>query len=68
MATSEDNAGHRDIITYCAERGMTPGQTIKEMKSSQTHQNVSRLLIYKWHKRFSTGWSASGTKKADRMR
>ena len=63
MATSEDDAGHRDIIKYCVERGMTPGQTIKEMKSPQTRQNVSRVLIYKWHKRFSTGLSDRGTKK-----
>ena len=63
MATSENDAGHRGIIKYCFESGMTPDQTIKEMKSSQTHQNVSRILIYKRHKRFSTGWSDSGTKK-----
>ena len=50
------------IIKYCVELGMTPGQTI------QTHQNVSRVLIYKWHRRFSTGWSDSGTKKADRLK
>ena len=63
MATSDNGAGHRSIIKYCVERGMTPGQTIKEMKSSQTHQNVSRVLVYKWHKRFTTGWSDSGAKK-----
>ena len=57
MATSEDDAGHRGIIKYCVVRGMTPGQFI------QTHQNVSRVLIFKWHRRFSTGWSDIGTKK-----
>ena len=47
VATSEDDAGHHGIIKYCVECGMTPGQTIKEIKSSQTHQNVFRV-IYKW--------------------
>ena len=45
-ATSENSAGHCSIIEYCVEQGMTPGQTIKEIKSSQTYQNVCRVLVY----------------------
>ena len=44
-ATSEDGAGNRSIIEYCVERGMTPVQTIKEMKSSETY-NVCRVLVF----------------------
>ena len=52
-ATSEDSAGHRSIIEYCVERGMTPGQAIKEMKSSETYHNVCRVLVYVNRIRFS---------------
>ena len=38
--------GHHSIIEYCVERGMTPGQTIKEMKSSQIYHNVCRVFVY----------------------
>ena len=44
-ATSDDGAGHRTIIECCVERGMTPGHTIKEMKSSETYHNVCRVLV-----------------------
>ena len=47
VATSEDDAGNRGIIKYYVERGMTPGQTIKGVKSSHTRQNASRVLISK---------------------
>ena len=39
-ATSDDGAGTHSITEYCVERGMTPGHTIKEMKSSETYHNV----------------------------
>ena len=38
--------GHHSIIEYCIECGMTTGQTIKEMKSSQTYHNMCRVLVY----------------------
>ena len=66
MATSEENAAHRSVIKYCVERGMTPGQTITEMETSASHRGVSRALIYKWHKRFTTGWTESNAKKGRR--
>ena len=68
MATSDDNAGHHSVIKYCEERGMTPGQTIKKMKLSQTHQNVSRILVYKRHKLSRLDGVTAGPKKADRLR
>ena len=43
---SEDDAGHHSIIEYCVERGRTPGQTIKEMKSPQTYHKGCRVLVY----------------------
>ena len=45
---------------------MTPGQTITEMETSASHRGVSRALIYKWHKRFTTGWTESNAKKGRR--
>ena len=42
---------------------MTPGQTIEEMNSTKQYNAVSRKLIYKWHRRYSTGWEESGVKK-----
>ena len=41
-----DSASNRSIIEYCVERGMTHGQTITEMKSSETYHNVYRVLVY----------------------
>lgn len=63
MATPTEKADHRSVIKFCVERGLTPGQTIKEMESSRTHCKASRVLIYKWHKRFTTGWTDTGLKK-----
>ena len=67
MAMSEDDAGHRGIIKYFVERGLTPGQTMKEMILSQIHQNVSTVLIYKWHKHFLTGRTDKQRRDSERV-
>ena len=63
METSSDVTAQRSVIKYCVKRGMTPGQTIKEINSTKQYNAVSRKLIYKWHRRYSTGWEESGDKK-----
>ena len=63
MATSTEQADHRSVIKYCVERRITPGQTIKEMESSKTYCNASRVLVYNWHNWFSGGWVESSCKR-----
>lgn len=55
MATSAEHAAHKIVIKYCADRGMTPIDTKREMERSTMCGNVSRTLVYRWHKRFSSG-------------
>ena len=62
-ATSEDGAGHRIIIKYCIERGMTPGQTKNKLNHLKLIITCAEFLsLYKWHKLFSTRQRDSGTK------
>ena len=70
MATSRKDAEHKTVIRYCVNRGLTPIQTKKEMESTGKYANVSRALIYKWHKRFTDGWTdnvTQGRKKKDNL-
>ena len=57
MATSDDEAAYRTVIRFCVELVMTPVETQRNLKSVERHANVSRALVYKWHGRFSKGWS-----------
>ena len=43
------------IIKFCVDLGKTPTETIKMMKDANRSSNVSRSLVFKWHKRFSEG-------------
>ena len=63
MVTSDDVAAHRSVIKYSVGRGMTPKETIEKMSSTQQFCYVNRQLVYKWHRRFSTGCEESGAKK-----
>ena len=45
----------RAVIKFCVDIGKTPTETHKFIKQSVTHSNVSRSLVFKWHKRFSDG-------------
>lgn len=40
-------------VKYCAMAGITTTQTLKFISSATNSQNVSRSLIFKWHKRFT---------------
>ena len=44
----------RAIIKFCVDLGKTPTETMKTMKDARS-SNVSRSLVFKWHKRFSEG-------------
>ena len=61
--TSDDVAAHLSAIKYSVEHGMTPKQTIEKMSSTQQYSFVNRLVVYKWHRRFSTEWEESGVEK-----
>jgi hypothetical protein len=43
------------VIKCCADIGKMPTETHKFIKQSATHSNVSRSLVFKWHKKFSDG-------------
>jgi hypothetical protein len=45
----------RAVIKFCADIGKTPTETHKFIKQSVTHSNVSRSLVFNWHKIFSDG-------------
>ena len=68
MATSEERAAHRSVIKYCVDRGMTPVQTKREMEKTDMCGNVSRSLVYAWHKRFSTESNVSTTENRGRSK
>ena len=45
----------RAIIKFCVDLGKTPTETMKMMKDANRSSNVSRSLVFKWHKRFPEG-------------
>ena len=53
--TFSNKVEQRAIIKFCVDIGKTPTETHKFTKQSVTHSNVSRSLVFKWHKRFSDG-------------
>ena len=53
--TFSNKVEQRAVIKFCADIGKTPTETHKFIKQSVTHSNVSRSLVFKWHKRFSDG-------------
>lgn len=46
-------AEQRSYIKFCVELGRTPVQTKNMLKQTQCGRNISRALVYRWHKRFS---------------
>ena len=54
-ATFSNKVEQRAVIKFWVDIGKTPTETHKFIKRSVTHSNVSRLLVFKWHKRFSDG-------------
>lgn len=60
-------AEQRSYIKFCVELGRTPVQTKNMLKQTQCGRNVSRALVYRWHKRFSDKlFSESESKGAGR--
>jgi hypothetical protein len=52
---SETLFEQRAVIKFCENLGMTPQQTKENMEIASGTKNVSRSLVYKWHKRFREG-------------
>ena len=65
MVTSEETAAHRSVIRFCVELGLTPVETQKKMFSTETHKNVSRAMIYKWHCWYSDGLTTDPQLKSE---
>lgn len=59
MATFEEEKARRTAIQFCVQTGMTPIDTYKKLKSTERYSGVSRSLVFKWHSRFSDGWTDS---------
>ena len=55
MATSDVRAEQRTVIKFCYESGMTPLDTLKQVKQVERHRNVSRALLYKLVSGFREG-------------
>ena len=55
ITTSEIHAEQRMYIKFCVELGKTPVETKTLLEKTQSARNVSRALVYRWHKRFSDG-------------
>ena len=53
--TFSNKVEQRAVIKFCVDIGKTPTEMHKFIKRSVTHSNVSRSLVFKWHKRFSDG-------------
>ena len=51
MSTSDDNAAHWIVIQNCFERGLIPVQTKRETETIERRKQVSRTLVYTWHKK-----------------
>ena len=66
MATSAEKAAQRNVIEYCVQLKMTPAQTFKQLQITEKYKNMSRALVFKWHKRFAEGWTGESDSKLGR--
>ena len=46
------NVETRPTIKFCVKLGMTPTLAYGKMTAAYMNYEVSRMLIFKWHKRF----------------
>ena len=53
--TFSNKVEQRATIKFGVDIGKMPTETHKFIKRSVTHSNVSRSLVFKWHRRFSYG-------------
>lgn len=56
-------AEQRSYIKFCVELGKTPMETKKMLEMTQSGRNVSRALVYRWHRRLSLDSSTPYTSK-----
>ncbi|XP_052681413.1 protein GVQW3-like [Crassostrea angulata] len=45
---------------------MTPTETHKKLKLTEAHRNVSRAMVFKWHKRYTDGYEETKQEKRGR--
>ena len=45
----------RCVIKFCANANMTPTDTLKFIQRGNQHTDVSRSLVFAWHKKFRDG-------------
>ena len=50
---SDVKAAQRSYIKFCVELGKTPIETKNMLKQTKSGSQVSRALVYRWHKRFT---------------
>ena len=53
--SSSDRLEIRVIIKFCHDIGKTPTQTLKKIEQTKREHLVSRILVFKWHRRFADG-------------
>ena len=54
MATTS-KLEQRCVIKFCANANMTPTDTLKFIQRGNQHTDVSRSLVFAWHKKFRDG-------------
>ena len=59
MATLDEEKACRTAIQFCVQTGMKPTDTYKQMRCTERYKGVSRSLVFKWHGRFTDGWTDS---------
>lgn len=59
MLASFDDEEKRTVIKMCIGLDQTPREIIKTLQGATRQESISRLLTYKWHKRFLEGWETS---------
>ena len=53
--TPEGKSFSRNVIKFCVQLGKNPTETLEMFGQAGEGKNVSRALVFKWHKRFRDG-------------
>ena len=53
--TPEGKSFSRNVIKFCVQLGKNPTETLEMFGQAGEGTNVSRALVFKWHKRFRDG-------------
>ena len=59
MATLEEEKEQRTAIQFCVQTGMTPSDTYKKLKCTDSYSGISQSLVFKCYSRFSYYWTDS---------